>query len=223
MDQEINTQTTINSSGYTKAEEWANFLTHLVAAILSSAGLVLIVSKAGADPWSHRVSAFIFGSMSVLMFTMSAIYHVSSSERFKPKLRALDHALAFGYLAAAYTPFLNTEPALTFRRPVLFTVWTIAIAAGVLKFFSAGRFKLLSTLALTLLGWALLPVLLYVIPPYPLEMLWWALAGGVLLTVGGVLYMMKSIPFVHAVWHVVAMAGCFCHWWAIYRFILNEQ
>jgi hemolysin III len=46
-------------------------------------------------------------------------------------------------------------------------------------------------------------------------------AGGVLYTVGAVLYSIKAIPFNHAIFHAFVVTASFCHFIAIYAYIIR--
>lgn len=95
------------SATYTAREELANSITHGLGAVLSLAGLVLLVVAAAhhGTAW-HVVSAAIFGTTLVLLFTTSTLYHAFRGEQLKRFLQKLDHAAIFLLIAGTYTPFV---------------------------------------------------------------------------------------------------------------------
>ncbi|HUW11302.1 MAG TPA: hemolysin III family protein, partial [Anaerolineae bacterium] len=48
----------------------------------------------------------------------------------------------------------------------------------------------------------------------------WLAAGGLLYTGGVVFYVWRRLPFSHAIWHLFVLAGSFCHYVAILRYLL---
>jgi hypothetical protein len=99
-------------AAYTAREELANSLTHGLGAVLSVAGLVLLVVFAArhGDAW-HVVSTAIFGTTLVLLYTASTLYHSLRGERLEaapaeirprrhfPAHRGHLHALRAGAIA----------------------------------------------------------------------------------------------------------------------------
>ena len=94
-------------AAYTEREELANRLTHGLGAGLSVAGLVLLVVFAArhGNAW-HVVSAAVYGTTLVLLYTASTLYHSFRDERHKQLLRKFDRAAIFLLIAGTYTPFV---------------------------------------------------------------------------------------------------------------------
>jgi hemolysin III len=95
------------SASYTANEERANSITHGLGLVFSILGLVLIViaSVRVGTVW-HVVSASVFGSTLVLLYTTSTLYHSFQNSRTKQLLQKFDHAAIFLLIAGTYTPFL---------------------------------------------------------------------------------------------------------------------
>ena len=144
----------MSAPGYTRGEERANQLTHGLGVVLGVAGLVLlvVVSHRHGDAW-HVVSTAIFGAMLVLLYTASTLYHSFAEERTRRILQKFDHAAIFLLIAGTYTPFVLV----TLRGPwgwsLFGVVWSLAILGVVLKFWFAGRFRMISTLIYLVMGW----------------------------------------------------------------------
>jgi hemolysin III len=50
--------------------------------------------------------------------------------------------------------------------------------------------------------------------------LWLLVAGGVCYTVGTIFYVLKRIPYMHAVWHVFVLAGSVLHFLAVLMYTI---
>ena len=209
------------ASVYTPREELANALTHAVGIVLSVVGLVLMVVVAATrgDAW-QVTSVAIFGATLVLLYTSSTLYHAIPGLERKRVLRKFDHAAIFLLIAGTYTPFLLVSLRGPWGWSLFGVVWGLAVVGIALKFWFAGRFKVVSTMIYLAMGWM---VLLAVKP------MWLAVgsgglgllvAGGLCYTLGAGFYLWKRLPYHHAVWHVFVLAGSVCHWATVYRYVL---
>jgi hemolysin III len=70
------------------------------------------------------------------------------------------------------------------------------------------------------MGWLSLVAAYELVQNLPLTALWLLLAGGVVYSLGTIFYRSKRIPFNHAIWHLFVLGGCFCHFLAVYYFVL---
>jgi hemolysin III len=52
-----------------------------------------------------------------------------------------------------------------------------------------------------------------------MDVLWWLIGGGLAYTLGAVVYLIKKVEFMHAVWHLFVLAGSVCHAIAIYLIV----
>ena len=95
------------TANYTVGEEIANAVTHGVAALLSIAGLCVLVAFAASYSGSALVvtAVAIFGASMVCLYTASTLYHAIPNIRAKKVLQVLDHAMIYILIAGSYTPF----------------------------------------------------------------------------------------------------------------------
>lgn len=205
---------------YTPREELANALTHGLGLLLSIAGLVLLVtiSALRSDAWAVTSTA-IFGTTLVLLYTTSTLYHSFRRESLKRLLRKLDHAAIFLLIAGTYTPFLLISLRGAWGWSLFGVVWGLAVVGVALKFWFTGRFRLLSTLIYVGMGWLVIVAIRPLIHALPAGGLWLLFAGGFCYTGGAVFYLMKRVPYHHAVWHLWVLAGSACHWAAVFGYL----
>jgi hemolysin III len=206
---------------YTEREELANSLTHGLGAVLSVAGLALMVFFAAhnGDAW-HVVSTAIFGTTLVLLYTASTLYHSLRGERLKQRLQKFDHAAIFLLIAGSYTPFVLV----TLRGPwgwsLFGVVWGLAAAGVTIKFWLAGRFRLVSTLIYLAMGWLVMVAIKPLVAALPAGGLKLLFAGGLCYTGGAAFYLWKRLPYHHAIWHLCVLAGSVCHWAAVFIYVV---
>lgn len=208
-------------AAYTPREELANSLTHGLGAGLSVAGLVLLVVRSAqhGNTW-HVVSTAIFGASLVLLYAASTLYHSLRGERLKQVLQKFDHAAIFLLIAGTYTPFVLV----TLRGPwgwsLFGVVWGLAVAGVTLKFWLAGRFRLISTLIYLAMGWLVMVAIKPLVAALPAGGLQLLFAGGLCYTGGAAFYLWKRLPFHHAIWHLWVLGGSACHWTAVFFYVV---
>ena len=208
-------------AAYTPREELANSLTHGLGALLSVAGLGLLVFKAAqhGDAW-QVVSTAIFGTTLVLLYTASTLYHSFRGERLKQVLQKFDHAAIFLLIAGTYTPFVLVTLRGVWGWSLFSVVWGLAVAGVTIKFWLAGRFRLISTLIYLAMGWLVMIAIKPLVAALPAAGLKLLIAGGLCYTGGTCFYLWKRLPYHHAIWHGFVMGGSACHWAAVYLYVV---
>jgi hemolysin III len=206
-----------NASSYPRAEEMANRLTHGVGALLGVAGLVLMVvaSVRHGNAW-HVVSTAIFGTTLVLLYTASTAYHSVEGEKLRLLFRKFDHAAIFLLIAGTYTPFVLVTLRGAWGWSLFGVVWGLAVVGVTLKFWFAGRFRVVSTLIYLAMGWLVMIAIKPLMAALSADGMKLLVAGGLCYTGGAVFYLWKRLPFHHAIWHLFVLAGSVCHWAAVY-------
>jgi hemolysin III len=206
---------------YPPREELANRLTHGFGAALSVAGLILLVVYAArfGTAW-HVTSTAIFGSTLVLLYTSSTLYHSFRGEQTRQLLQKFDHAAIFLLIAGTYTPFTLV----TLRGPwgwsLFGVVWGLALVGVSLKFWFAGRFRLVSTIIYLGMGWLVMVAIKPLLAALPAGGMRLLVAGGLCYTGGAVFYLWKQLPYQHAIWHLFVLGGSTCHWAAIFLHVV---
>ena len=167
------------TSVYPPHEELANRLTHGAGALLSVAGLVLMVvySALHGTAW-HVVSTAIFGATLVLLYAASTAYHSVRGARWRALLQKCDHAAIFLLIAGTYTPFVLGPLRGAWGWSLFGVIWGLAIVGVVMKFWFAGRFDVLSTIIYLVMGWLVLIAAKPLFEALPAGGIWLLVAGG---------------------------------------------
>ncbi len=214
-------------ASYSKGEEIANTVTHVVGSHLGAAALALVVwagAESGTDIAWKTTSGAVFGASIILMYAVSSAYHAVTNEKAKRILHMMDHMAIYFLIAGSYTPFclVSLRP----EHPVL--AWSIfgiewgATFAGVcFKIFTTGRFRYLSTGAYILMGWAALAAIVPLVKTLEGLGTMWLATGGGLYTIGCAFYLWKSLPYAHMIWHLFVLAGTICHFFCIFWHVMK--
>lgn len=210
---------------FKKLREPVNGLTHFFAAIAALIGLVvlLIVGRGSLD---RTLALTIYGVSLVLLFAASATYHmVKGNPKVMQILRKLDHSAIYLLIAGTYTPFCVIMFDGFWKWGMLAIIWSLALIGIVVKIFIINAPRWLNAGIYILMGWlSIISIgeMLRVMPPWALT---WLLIGGVVYTLGAVVYITKIMNFLpgkfgfHEVWHIFVILGALAHFIAIAFFI----
>jgi len=206
---------------YPPLEEKINIISHATGLLLSIIALAFLVTRASlyGDVW-HVVSLSIFGASLIVLYTASTVYHSSKAPQARSQLRIVDHASIYVLIAGTYTPFTLVTLNGTVGWVIFAISWGMALTGITLKLFFTGRYRLLSTAMYIFMGWLIIFAIKPLINNLPVDGIYWLVAGGLAYTLGGILYSIKKIKFNHAIFHVFVLLGSFCHFIAVYFYVL---
>lgn len=207
---------------YTVGEEIANAVTHGVAALLSIAGLAVLVAFAVLYSGSPKVVAAvsIFGASMVFLYTASTLYHSIPNPRAKKVLQYLDHSMIYVLIAGSYTPFcLITLQGYT-GIALLCAVWLIAIAGISLQAVLLHKADWINCLLYLSMGWLAVFVIDPLVSTLDSTGLALLVAGGLAYTVGVVFYIFERISFSHAIWHTFVFAGTTLQFFSVLFYVI---
>lgn len=211
-----------------KFREPISSLTHLIGALLSFIGLILLVkySLDTSNPYNTIILA-VFGISSILLYTASSTYHKClSSEKVIKILRRVDHSMIYVLIAGTYTPICLIALKGKIGTFLFLSIWFLALIGILLKivWFDAPRW--LYTGFYILLGWISIFVIVPIIKAVSLGGFMWLLAGGLFYTIGGVIYATKRPKInlklfgFHEIFHIFIMLGSLCHYILMFKYIM---
>ncbi|WP_412499380.1 PAQR family membrane homeostasis protein TrhA [Vibrio furnissii] len=211
----------MSSTAYSVKEEAANAISHGIGFILGIVGLVLLLVKA----MDHRADALTLASMSIYggsmiaLFLASTLYHAIPHQNAKRWLKTFDHCAIYLLIAGSYTPFLLVSLRTPLAFGLMIVIWLIALFGIIMKIAFVYRFKRLSLVTYLIMGWLSLIVIYQLALNLDVGGLTLLAAGGVVYSLGVIFYVAKRISYNHAIWHAFVLAGCACHFLAIYLYI----
>jgi hemolysin III len=209
---------------YSKKEEQINVATHAFGFILSVFATIALILKAVTNGNSWKIISFsVFGLSMMTLYIASTLYHRETVEKTRNKLKIFDHAAIYVLIAGTYTPFTLVTLHVSKGWWIFSISWIFALIGIGLKLFFTGRFTVISTLMYVLMGWMIVFAIKPLIAILPSAGLYWLIAGGIAYTIGAVLYAIKKIPFNHAIFHLFVLAGTFCHFMAIYFYVVPQN
>ena len=198
---------------------------HLGAAIAAIAGAVFLLLL--ADSARAYVGGAIFAASLILLYTTSAAYHrFTWSPRLRGIVRRLDHSMIFLLIAGTYTPFCLVVLNTAWGISTLSVVWGLAGAGIIMKVAWPGAPRWLSVSLYVMVGWLALVASTELAAWFTAAPLALLVLGGVLYTLGGVVYALRKpdlFPRVfgyHEVFHTLVIAGSVAHYSLIAGYVL---
>lgn len=205
-----------------------NGFTHLFGAILSIFALVALTAKATYiyGIGLPLLSVILFGFSLVLLYSASAIYHlVNAKEKTIAFLRRLDHSMIFILICGSYMPYclIGLEGKAQIFITSLIVILTVLGILFKMVWFNCPR--ILSTLMYIGMGWISLGAIPFFKNIPALALIWLAI-GGVIYTIGGIIYALKpkflefnNLGF-HEIFHIFILLGSLCHFISIFFYLL---
>ena len=205
-------------------------ITHFIGMLMAIFASVPLLIKAASEPSKiYVVSLAIYALSLILLYAASTTYHTFDfSKKVNTILKKIDHMMIFVLIAGSYTPVCL----LVLDKPtgyiMLAAVWTIAIAGIVIKGFFVFCPKWVSSVLYIGMGWTCVLAFSQLLTNLSRPAFMWLLAGGIIYTIGGVIYALKLPIFnnrhknfgSHEIFHLFVMGGSFCHFVVMYNFLL---
>ena len=205
-------------------------ITHFIGMMMAlvAATPLLVKAAVGSDHTAFIAMAVFIGSM-VALYGASALYHsVTVKDNILKVFRKLDHMMIFVLIAGSYTPVCLVVLGNRLGYTLLAIVWGIALAGMVINVCWITCPKWFSSLIYIAMGWVCLGVFGTLWSALSRGAFLWLLAGGIIYTVGGIIYALKLPIFnakhrhfgSHEVFHLFVMGGSICHFIFMYLYVI---
>lgn len=205
-------------------------LTHYIAMMLSLiAATPLLIKAALSGDLTILISMSIFILSMILLYAASTIYHsVNVNEKLLQVFRKIDHMMIFVLIAGSYTPVCLLVLKNEIGIRLLILVWVLAFLGFLMNLFWINCPKWISSTIYIAMGWVCIAVFSPLFHLLSKKAFLWLLAGGILYTIGGIIYALRikvfhdRFPFfgVHELFHLFVMAGSICHFIFMYNYII---
>jgi hemolysin III len=192
-------------------------LTHAATALLALVGLVFLLIYSPPNPLA-RLALLTYGVSLVLLFAASSTYHlVKTTPARELWLRKLDHTAIYLLIAGTYTPVCAIVLQGFWRWGLLTIIWTLAAAGIAFKLVYIKLPRTVTVLIYVAMGWVGVLGFGELFAALPPAAIGWLAAGGVLYSLGAVVYATRRLDFwpgvfgFHEVWHLFVTAASAAH------------
>lgn len=212
-----------------KLKDPGSAITHFIGMIMAIfAATPLLIRAASRPDRIHIVSLAVFIISMILLYAASTAYHsFNLSEKANIILKKIDHMMIFVLIAGTYTPVCLIVLNGTIGYTLLALVWGIALAGIVIKALWVTCPKWFSSILYIAMGWVCVLAFTQILNSLSSAAFGWLLAGGIIYTIGGVIYALKLPIFnakhsafgSHEIFHLFVMGGSLCHFILMFNYI----
>ena len=204
-------------------KEPGSAITHFIGMVLAILATPPLLIHGG----QREMTTLQLTGLSIFLLSMIGLYASSTAyhsfhltDERDILLQKLDHSMIFVLIAGTYTPICLTALAGNGGEGLLLKVWIVALAGILLKLLWVTHPKWLSSVVYIGMGWLCLTEFPAILSCMNRSGFWWLLAGGILYTVGGVIYALKLEKLntlhpdfgSHEIFHLFVMVGSACHY-----------
>ena len=211
-------------------KEPGSAITHFIGMLMAIFAAVPLLIKAAHEPSRiYIISLTIYAASLILLYAASTSYHTFDiSPKINTILKKIDHMMISVLIAGSYTPVCLIVLKGKTGIILLSIVWAIAIAGILIKAFWVYCPKWVSSVLYIGMGWTCVLAFTQILNNMSPAAFGWLLAGGIIYTVGGVIYALKLPIFnsrhknfgSHEIFHLFVMGGSACHFVVMYAFLL---
>lgn len=204
-------------------------ITHFIGMMMAMFASTPLLIKASRQPDKiYMIALGIFISSMILLYAASTLYHtLDLSEKVNKFLKRIDHMMIFVLIAGTYTPICIIALPQPLGIKLLALVWGIALIGIVVKMFWVTCPKWFSSVLYIGMGWLCVLAFTQLLNSLSVAAFGWLLAGGIIYSIGGVIYALKLPVFnakhryfgSHEIFHLFVMGGSVCHFIVMYVFV----
>ena len=198
----------------------------MLMAIFAAIPLLL---KAAREPSKIYIIAIaVYAASLILLYAASTTYHTfDKSRKVNTILKKIDHMMIFILFAGTYTPVCLIVLGNKSGYRMLSLVWGIAIVGIIINALWINCPKWFSSVIYIAMGWVCIMAIRQIVAALTPAAFAWLLAGGIIYTIGGVIYALKLPIFnskhknfgSHEIFHLFVMGGSFCHYMMMYGYV----
>lgn len=213
-----------------KMKDPGSAITHFIGMMMAIlAGIPLLVKAANEPSGVYLFSAIIYLLSMILLYAASTIYHTFDvSEKINRCLKKFDHMMISVLIAGTYTPICLIVLEKPLGYFLLAIVWSFALIGIIIKAFWVNCPKWFSSVLYIGMGWTCVLAFTQLLDALSPAAFGWLLAGGIIYTIGGIIYALKIPIFdkihkhfgTHEVFHLFVMGGSICHFIVMYVFVI---
>ena len=213
-----------------KMKDPGSAITHLIGCIMAVLAAAPLLLKAAREPDKINIIAMgIFILSMILLYAASTIYHtVDCTEKVNRRLRKMDHMMIFILIAGSYTPVCLIVLQNMTGYVLCAAVWAVALIGIIVKACWITCPKWFSSVIYIGMGWLCVFAFIPIVRALSPAGFGWLLAGGIIYTIGGIIYALKLPIFnsrhknfgSHEIFHLFVMGGSICHFIVMYFFVM---
>ena len=192
------------------------------------AAVPLLIKAAHEPSRIYVISLAVYSASMILLYAASTTYHTFDiSAKINTILKKWDHMMISILIAGSYTPICLLVLKGKTGLILLAIVWSFAIIGILIKAFWVYCPKWVSSILYIGMGWTCVLAFTQILNSMSHTSFIWLLTGGIIYTVGGIIYALKLPIFnskhknfgSHEIFHLFVMGGSMCHFVVMYALL----
>ena len=210
-------------------KEPGSAITHFIGMLMAIFAAVPLLIKAAHEPSRiYVISLAVYSASMILLYAASTTYHTFDiSAKINTILKKWDHMMISVLIAGSYTPICLLVLKGKTGLILLAIVWSFAIIGILIKAFWVYCPKWVSSILYIGMGWTCVLAFTQILNSMSHTSFIWLLTGGIIYTVGGIIYALKLPIFnnkhkyfgSHEIFHLFVMGGSMCHFVVMYALL----
>ena len=210
-------------------KEPGSAITHFIGMLMAIFAAVPLLIKAAHEPSRiYVISLAVYSASMILLYAASTTYHTFDiSAKINTILKKWDHMMISVLIAGSYTPICLLVLKGKTGLILLAIVWSFAIIGILIKAFWVYCPKWVSSILYIGMGWTCVLAFTQILNSMSRTSFIWLLTGGIIYTVGGIIYALKLPLFnskhknfgSHEIFHLFVMGGSMCHFVVMYALL----
>lgn len=210
-------------------KEPGSAITHFIGMLMAIFAAVPLLIKAAHEPSRiYVISLAVYSASMILLYAASTTYHTFDiSVKINTILKKWDHMMISVLIAGSYTPICLLVLKGKTGLILLAIVWSFAIIGILIKAFWVYCPKWVSSILYIGMGWTCVLAFTQILNSMSRTSFIWLLIGGIIYTVGGIIYALKLPIFnskhknfgSHEIFHLFVMGGSMCHFVVMYALL----
>ena len=210
-------------------KEPGSAITHFIGMLMAIFAAVPLLIKAAHEPSRiYVISLAVYSASMILLYAASTTYHTFDiSAKINTILKKWDHMMISVLIAGSYTPICLLVLKGKTGLILLAIVWSFAIVGILIKAFWVYCPKWISSILYIGMGWTCVLAFTQILNSMSHTSFLWLLTGGIIYTVGGIIYALKLPIFnskhknfgSHEIFHLFVMGGSMCHFVVMYALL----
>lgn len=199
---------------YSQREDKLNVLTHALGAVLSIIGMIYLLINHNSADLIIKIGIIIYGLSMCALFTASSLYHYAKNPRSRAFFKRLDHAMILVMISGTYVP-LCLVMATTTSYVILLIVYILSAVGIALKVKYINVSSVVSILIYLTVGWLAVFLIKDMFATFDPLVLYLIISGGVIYSLGALVYAFTKFEYHHALWHLFVLAAAISFFFAV--------
>lgn len=210
---------------YTKGEEIANMVTHIIGGAFGIVALVLCVIFSALRHDAYRVvGSALYGTSLITLYTISSVYHGLRPGTGKKVMQVIDHCTIYFLIAGTYMPVLFgpiREQSLALCWTLFGIVWGLSALGCTFTAIDLKKYGKLSMACYLGIGWIIIIFFKQLYEAVSFGGFLFLLIGGIVYSIGAILYRIGSSKhYIHSVFHVFVLLGTMFHFFTVFIYCI---